>query len=1092
MNQQQSRSTVSFNAASSMPSWRRRIFPSLSAFYRAVLKCIPDDLKNDNLVNSRLSIQPSWTIDESKRIPLQFDTPYHHSTTFFSFILEECLKNIITSSSEWLPNLNQPQASLWRKADVTNLILIDENKPGINGTTPNANRDPRLGRLYLLSIAVDITYSNKSHDVNNNNNSSTSFFMSGDLLMLQSEHWSRPGLGIVQGWEPDAEILRAIPTIDSEVYVRGDNRLVMNVVVCFKSELDDGPPGGFLDEDSVTIGTSFNILCLGNTTTTARESQALSSLGWINKELQDMIIRPPKVLSAPKSNTVSSTNSHSSISTTIGCPITVPAPLWTTLCQLYNPPQLRAIAAVCLSPPPDLTISNMTPIPVSVAESPITLLQGPPGTGKTRTIIAMVAVILAGGLPRRPGKAGKLVQVGASLGTSNSLKPNSSSNASTSSTSIGGNTTSASTSNSNRVRVLVCAPSNTAVDELVQRLLIQGVLGREGERLEDLSIVRIGKPGGFANYTRSLVSDSDTDERLGKSRGSNLDLVDSVSLEVLAERRRLASSLNKNESKPISIVNLRAQILETADIVCCTLAGAGSPHLLESAIRIPNFRFDAVIIDEAAQAVEPSSLIPLKFNPQALILVGDPHQLSATLFSSTAKNCGYGISLFQRLHSAGHPKLMLEVQYRLHPVIALYPSVRFYGNMLRTDPSVTADRSHWRPFHKDYRFGPAVFHDISYGTERAERNSVANDAEVAYIVQLYRTLKNNYPPESFATIGILAPYSAQKSRLRQAFTNSFGFSVLDSVEISTVDGFQGREKDVVIFSCTRAPGGGGRTGHIGFLREPDRLNVAITRAKFSLWIVGHADTLRGGDPEWECLVDFYRHQKLMIKVTNPDFWRVQPSPVPRQHHRQQPPVSGQSWNHKSSSRRHSASTSSQSAGPPATASSSSNIKKQASQASKNTTNKSATISSNITSRIDLNKNSEPQEQSSVAKVVAHDNRDDLSSHFNSKKRSRSDTNDVSWANLVGKESPQSSTTPKPQNDDIVAGNLEVKYKVENYQNPSVTTSRHSSFLSENTSASSVTNIYTVDSTQLAAATNGKTAKKLKPPPSHSTVGGTSR
>ena len=103
-------------------------------------------------------------------------------------------------------------------------------------------------------------------------------------------------------------------------------------------------------------------------------------------------------------------------------------------------------------------------------------------------------------------------------------------------------------------------------------------------------------------------------------------------------------------------------------------------------MRLPGFTFDAVIIDEAAQAVEPSTLIPLKYNPATVVMVGDPCQLPATLFSKAAKDANYGQSLFQRLQTLGYPMTMLETQYRMHPDIAAYPSHRFYNGLLRTDP----------------------------------------------------------------------------------------------------------------------------------------------------------------------------------------------------------------------------------------------------------------------------------------------------------------------------------------------------------------------------------------------------------------------
>ena len=128
--------------------------------------------------------------------------------------------------------------------------------------------------------------------------------------------------------------------------------------------------------------------------------------------------------------------------------------------------------------------------------------------------------------------------------------------------------------------------------------------------------------------------------------------------------------------------------------------------------------------------------------------------------------------------------------------------------------------------------------------------SKCNQSEVNYIVDLYDNLKKCYPGE-LVGVGIIAAYRAQCKELRAAFLKKFGkfiFSGANEVEISTVDGFQGREKDVIIFSCVRAPVRGptrssNSSDNIGFLNKGERLNVAITRSKHALWIVGHADTL---------------------------------------------------------------------------------------------------------------------------------------------------------------------------------------------------------------------------------------------------------
>eukprot|EP01035_Chromulina_nebulosa_P019240 gene19240-25091_t len=270
-------------------------------------------------------------------------------------------------------------------------------------------------------------------------------------------------------------------------------------------------------------------------------------------------------------------------------------------------------------------------------------------------------------------------------------------------------------------------------------------------------------------------------------------------------------------------------------IIGALLTGAGSQALIEVVIGKTGFKFDAIIIDEAAQSTEPSALIPFKFDPHLVIMVGDPCQLPAVILSKKSKECNYHQSLFERLQKSGVEMTMLNTQYRMHPYIADYSSYRFYNNQLITDSSLLEKPERVRPyyFHPSEKFKPFVFHNV---------------------------MKDN--------IGIIAPYSAQRKLLKQIFKERFGYKC--NVEISTIDGFQGREKDIIFFSCVRAPNKSYRNeknmdNSIGFLKEKQRLNVAITRARNALWIVGHADTL-SGDSEWEQLLNYMKTRKYIYRV----------------------------------------------------------------------------------------------------------------------------------------------------------------------------------------------------------------------------------
>jgi hypothetical protein len=482
---------------------------------------------------------------------------------------------------------------------------------------------------------------------------------------------------------------------------------------------------------------------------------------------------------------------------------------------------------------------------------------------------------------------------------------------------------------------------------------MQGVLDSQGKRMTDLSVVRIGQPCRD-EYQRQGI------ETFGKSRGgpnalsaneeNMVRIVERATLETLVEERRraLAASDTRQHGATLKVADIRKQVLDQADVVCSTLSGAGSQPMLEVVLRMTGFKFDAVIIDEAAQAVEPSSLIPFKYNPQAVVLVGDPCQLPATVFSRTAKHANYHQSLFQRLQAAGYPVLMLEIQYRMHPLIADYPSQRFYQGRLVTGSQLLTSDTHTKPYHNDPsgRFRPFVFHNVSYSQESTEGTSICNREEAQYVVDLFEELVRKYPDHR-GGIGIIAPYRAQRRLLNNLFRERFGNNSKGSTgglnrgtmpqifdldtEISTVDGFQGREKSIVIFSCVRAPtsrtarfyksqhpseadlvplseqnlstaAATSRAGttsgvivpsrsmselssaglseaaastetdtphrSIGFLKEWQRLNVAITRSRYALWMVGHGDVLKE-DGEWRHLIEYSQNRGSYYTAPEP-------------------------------------------------------------------------------------------------------------------------------------------------------------------------------------------------------------------------------
>ncbi|KAF7684672.1 hypothetical protein TCON_0137 [Astathelohania contejeani] len=391
-------------------------------------------------------------------------------------------------------------------------------------------------------------------------------------------------------------------------------------------------------------------------------------------------------------------------------------------------------------------------------KNPIVLIQGPPGTGKTKTIIGIVSAFMSGKL-----------DVGRITGKS---------------------------------RVLICAPSNAAVDDITRKI---------GQGIDDLNGKKI-----FPNLIRFGVSNSQNNN-IRKFTLENL--IESIN----APNVHLTSA--EKWKRKISI-------LEKSDVVCATLSSSG-----HESISSLNLSFDVLIIDEACQAAEISTLIPLKLNPKKIILVGDPCQLPPTLLSN---NPAYEQTLFQRIEKTVNP-LLLSIQYRMHPSIAGFSNFYFYNNMIKTDNSVNNRINPYSGIVSVLKFVNTG------GKEFAYANSYYNLAEInliiTFIVKIKHKLKNH-------SLGIISFYKGQVEKIRMNLIKRLGNSILDLVDVNTVDGFQGQEKDIIIISCVRTAG-------LGFITDLRRINVAITRAKHGLYIFGDRNNLIK-DPCWGNFINYIK------------------------------------------------------------------------------------------------------------------------------------------------------------------------------------------------------------------------------------------
>lgn len=208
-----------------------------------------------------------------------------------------------------------------------------------------------------------------------------------------------------------------------------------------------------------------------------------------------------------------------------------------------------------------------------------------------------------------------------------------------------------------------------------------------------------------------------------------------------------------------------------------------------------------------------------------------------------------------------------SIQYRMHPEISHTPSLLFYGGKLADAPEMALKTA--QPWHQNHVLGVYRFFDVRGVEEQADTgHSQFNLAEVKAALSIYRALRRGHPDINFDyRIGVVSMYRAQLSKLKDAFATRYGPDILSRIDFNTVDGFQGQEKDVIILSCVRA--GPGLTS-IGFLSDIRRINVAITRSRSSLYILGNSATLKRSDATWEKIIENACDRGLFIQVS---VWR---------------------------------------------------------------------------------------------------------------------------------------------------------------------------------------------------------------------------
>lgn len=435
-------------------------------------------------------------------------------------------------------------------------------------------------------------------------------------------------------------------------------------------------------------------------------------------------------------------------------------------------------------------------------------------------------------------------------------------------------------------RILICAPSNTAVDNVLGRIMHEGFLQVDLSRYSpdvlrlassEAKVSTVAQAVSVEHRVKSLLGMSASDwsswysrqyhtvttaelrlkEKLKEFHGKEISKASEIlhlheirdrALGDLARLERLRPLYTLIQTKLENIRasreiydHIAASLFDEAEIVCCTLTA-----LSKRLINLSSRRFHAIIVDEACQAIELATLIPLTIWCAPCVLVGDPKQLPATVKSHYAKSAHFDKSLFERLVDVGVPVKLLTVQYRMHPNIRSFPSSAFYSNKLVDAHGLDESRSLLS--HARWPFKPYMIFDVSGEEQQTASLSRYNEVEATFIVHLLIKYHSLFPtpPRQVRQIVVLSGYREQCALIGKMLDDT---RICGAVGVSTIDAFQGQESDIIVLSCVRTS-----ASDIGFLADLRRLNVGLTRAKCSLWIVCKCEAVSNFHL-WQCLLE---------------------------------------------------------------------------------------------------------------------------------------------------------------------------------------------------------------------------------------------
>lgn len=435
---------------------------------------------------------------------------------------------------------------------------------------------------------------------------------------------------------------------------------------------------------------------------------------------------------------------------------------------------------------PKLNPSQQEAVHKILAAQDLAVVHGPPGTGKTTTLVQAVKALV-----KKDGKP-----------------------------------------------VLVVAPSNTAVDLLSEKLSEEG-----------LNVVRVGNPVRVSERLTALTLDSRMSGHPGMKDVKALKKQANEFKNMAHKYKRHFGKAERDQRKALfdeahrimkDVGNAEQYVIDDvlakAEVITATLVG--SNHFT-----VRNMKYHTVVIDEAGQALEPACWIPI-LKAQKVVLAGDHLQLSPTIKSAEAARNGLSTTLLEKC-VASHPGsvVLLEEQYRMNEVIMGYSSKVFYKDKLKAHASV----AHRLLFPGD---APLAFIDTAGCgfDEKIEGTSSTNPEEAAFLFKHLTQLVSEFTqasklletPADFPTIAVISPYKEQINILKSELPHFPDLKPYqDKISVNTIDSFQGQERDVVYISMTRS----NTEGQIGFLADIRRMNVAMTRARKKLVVIGDSATL---------------------------------------------------------------------------------------------------------------------------------------------------------------------------------------------------------------------------------------------------------